>query len=482
VRQITIAVTAVLLFALLAGATLSRASAAGERPTLVGIHQDVVAQSFDHADQLIDAAAGLGAQVSRSTLRWQAVEPQPGQFDWRYADHVVKRLQERQMQPLFTLIGSPAWVNGVASGNGWVHVPTDEGAFEAWLTRFTAFARAAARRYAGSVRLWEVWNEPNEHFFWLPAPDVNRYIRLYRAVSAAIHAEDPGARVAVGGLSGIAAGCCITGLSFLRSLIDQGVSLDAVALHPYPSNNRGPDTHVQYEDNFDDIGAVRAMLDASGLQGVEIWLTEWGWSTSKVGLQTQAAYVRRSLEMIRDQFPYVTVATIFSDADRPGEFDTGLLTADLQPKPAAHAFSEFVRFFAPLAPPAAPSSPPAASVPVTGERPSSGSSAPPRTEPNRAAAPDQRKVSRKIRPVKRAPGCRRLARWHIVSGPADVRSKARPGAKVSPAGKPAGSALGAGRRPAKRACAPSGSTSKRKALAKLPPAKRAAAATRAKQS
>ncbi len=71
-------------------------------------------------------------------------------------------------------------------------------------------------------------------------------------------------------------------------------------------------------------------------------MTEWGWSSSAVGLETQAAYVRRSLEMLRDQFPYVTVATMFLDADRPGEYDDGLLTADFTPKPAGTAFAAFM--------------------------------------------------------------------------------------------------------------------------------------------
>ncbi len=141
-------------------------------------------------------------------------------------------------------------------------MPTDQASFDRWLTEFTAFARAAARRYRDDVRLWEVWNEPNEHFLWLPEPNTARYAQVYRAVSDAIHSENPGCAGSRRWVGGVGAGCCITGLEFTRSLIAAGVPMDAVAIHPY--SRHAPDVHVQWQGNFDDIGAVRQLLDTSG--------------------------------------------------------------------------------------------------------------------------------------------------------------------------------------------------------------------------
>jgi len=325
----------------------SSATASPNAPRmLVGVHQDAVAHSYDHARAAIRAARDrLNVQVSRSTLRWNLVERSRGEFEWSHADLVVAELEAAGIEPLFALIGSPTWANGVDAGvpNSEFYVPVEQASFNRWLTGFTTFAREAARRYR-EVSLWEVWNEPNEHFFWLPRPNSSRYAQVYRAVSNAIHTENPKARVAVGGLSGIAAGCCISGLDFTRRLIASGIEMDAVALHPYPSNGHPPDVHVQWEDNFDDIGKVRQLLDASGLRQVEVWVTEWGWSSGSGprGAERQATYTTRSLEMLRDQFSYVSVAIIFLDADRPG-YDHGLLTASFEPKPAGLAFLDFQR-------------------------------------------------------------------------------------------------------------------------------------------
>jgi hypothetical protein len=228
----------------------------------------------------------------------------------------------------------------------------------------------------------------------LPEPNAGSYAQVYRAISDAIHAGNPDARVAVGGLSGIAAGCCISGLRFTESLITSGVPMDAVALHPYPSNGHAPDVHLQWKDNFDDIGAVRQLLDGSGLSQVEVWVTEWGWSSEQVGGPTQATYMLRSLEMLRDQFPYVAVATAFLDADRPG-YDFGLLTASFEPKSAGAAFAGFqrTRLAAPQPPPSPPS--PSTSLPrsapdkgLNGTPPPSAPPAAPSTQPGSASAPN----------------------------------------------------------------------------------------------
>ena len=329
------------------GDSPSAAAYSDSRPqTIIGVHQDVVAHSNDYARTAIAAARDvLGAQVSRSSLRWNIVKRTRGQLDWSNADFVVGQLKNAGIEPLFVLLGSPTWANGVGTNvrNHEFYVPADQASFDRWLSEFTDFARAAARRYRDEVRLWEVWNEPNEHYYWLPEPSAARYAQVYRALRHVIHSENPEARVAVGGLAGVGAGCCISGVRFTQSLITAGIPIDAVALHPYPSNGHAPDVHVNWQDNFDDIGEVQEILNTSGQSRVEVWVTEWGWSSSAVDNQTQATYVRRSLEMLRDQFPFVAVATIFLDADRPGEYDDGLLGSDFVPKPSGVAFAAFMR-------------------------------------------------------------------------------------------------------------------------------------------
>jgi hypothetical protein len=144
---------------------------------------------------------------------------------------------------------------------------------------------------------------------------------------------------------------------------------------------------VEWQDNFDDIDTVRKLLDSAGRSQTQVWVTEWGWSSS-VGEDVQAAYVRRSLEMLRSQYQYVAVATLFLDADRPGEYDYGLLDANFTLKPAGTAFAAFMRErAAPSTPSAtdAPESPGAGSV--QGGAEPSAPTASPASPDTRAPAP-----------------------------------------------------------------------------------------------
>ena len=57
---------------------------------------------------------------------------------------------------------------------------------------YAALARMAAKRYAGKVDHWQIWNEPNGGF-WKGSPD--QYARLLAAAGKAIHEANPKAKV-----------------------------------------------------------------------------------------------------------------------------------------------------------------------------------------------------------------------------------------------------------------------------------------------
>jgi hypothetical protein len=199
----------------------------------------------------------------------------------------------------------------------------------------------AAMRYKGKVRKWELWNEQNETYFWKPTPNIDHYAQWYTAAYQAIKAVDPTAEVSLGGLAGLVAGCCITGQSFLQGLYDRGIRPDIVAIHPYALKEQAPDVHLPWESNFDDIAAIRSLMVANGEGSKPIWATEWGWSSTTIGEVTQAAYVKKSLEMIASLYPYVTIATYFLDYDR-GQYNHGLYDASFRMKPSGAAFRDFL--------------------------------------------------------------------------------------------------------------------------------------------
>ncbi|MQA73282.1 MAG: hypothetical protein GEU88_02835 [Solirubrobacterales bacterium] len=283
----------------------------------------------------------LDAQVVRVSLLWHQIEPVEGERDWRRLDSVVEEIRAAGMEPLLVVLGSPSWANGVAESTPghYLHVPARGTALDAWLERYSDFLADAVDRYKDFVRRWEIWNEPNFAGFWRPRPDPVAYRQVYETLRATILGADPEAEVAVGGLASLSVppGAGISGLAFLRRLMRAQPPLDNVAIHAYTTDDHPPDVHVPGEKNFDDIERVHDQLAAEG-ERASIWVTEWGWSSDTVGESRQARYVDRSLAMLENRYPFVSVATYFADHDRPPELHYGLLDAQLEPKPAAEAF------------------------------------------------------------------------------------------------------------------------------------------------
>jgi Glycosyl hydrolases family 39 len=321
------------------------AASVPEQRTKYGLHQDLTYDGWQWRRELaVGRARDIRAEISRNSLLWHKIEAKRGQRDWRVTDAVLDELGAAQIEPLFVVVGSPRWASGAQNGlsDSQFYVPPAGPTFEAWLAYYRAFVRAAVRRYRGRVNKWELWNEENGSYFWKPRPNVDQYARFYRELRSTILEEDPGAEVAVGGLTGIAAGGEIDGLHFLKKLIARGVQIDHVALHPYPSGGHAPDVHSQRQDNFDDIGLVHDYLRDLSIKA-EIWVTEWGWSSASLGDETQARYVETSLKMIRDRYPYVELATYFVDYDRPPSYHHGLFDSKFDPKPSATIFSSFMK-------------------------------------------------------------------------------------------------------------------------------------------
>lgn len=313
---------------------------------LFGLHMDLTWNGWEtERTEAMDRAKELGTEVSRNSFLWHLVEPVQGTRDWSTVDHVVDGLLAREIEPLMVIYGSPAWANGVDGfEDAYLHVPEESQQFALWLDRYADFVREAAARYAGRVNKWELWNEQNEHYFWKPAPNLERYIAFFERISEAIQQEVPNAEIAVGGLAGLccASGVDIPGIEFLHRLYENGIESDAVSIHPYAGQYQAPDNVIAWENNFTDIALVRDLMVRFGREDASLWVTEWGWPTDRVSEATQAEYVERSLEMLRDEFTYVTVATYFIDRDRPPLYYHGLYTSDYRLKPAGQRYRDLV--------------------------------------------------------------------------------------------------------------------------------------------
>lgn len=313
--------------------------------TAYGLHQDLCYFGEPERTKDIALAKTLGAKISRNTLIWKDVETSPGVFDWSGPDDIVKRLRHQGTTPLFWVGTWPSWLPGY---RGQWMPPTE---FDQAVLAYARFCALAAKRYKGKVSRFEIWNEQNEHNFWGTVSGIEswqalyEYALLYLGARGAIHSAAPGAQVAVGGLAGLQAGgeAFHSGLGWLDEFLKivPPDSVQRVAIHPYTSNGQPPDVTHEFRDNFSAIQAVRDFLDSLGRTGVGIWVTEWGWRTEVVGEANQATYVKKSLEMIRDLYPFVELATYFSDRDKGG-VQSGLYRQDYSARPAAAAYKDFL--------------------------------------------------------------------------------------------------------------------------------------------
>jgi hypothetical protein len=283
-------------------------------------------------DHALDLAHAAGFVFVRMDMLWTDVE-RGGRYRFFAYDRLLRALEARGMGVLWILdYGHPD------HGGGAPRTPQDVAAFG-------RFAEAAAAHFKGRDVRYEIWNEPNTSQFWEPSPNASEYAVLLRAAVAAIRRADPSAKVSSGGLSRFDA-------AFLRGAIDPNLaaSLTAVAVHPYPKT--GPETIAP------ELGILREWVAFSLGEHLEIWDTEWGYSSanapveapsngqSKEGRRRQASLaVRELLTVWATRLPLAVWYDLRDDGTNPAnpEHNYGLLDAGGNEKPAMHAIEILMR-------------------------------------------------------------------------------------------------------------------------------------------
>lgn len=340
----------------------------------VGFQDDPSLRWESDRARTYDAARDANATVIRTTVYWSKVAPErpanaSNPFDPVYRfediDELVRNSQQRGMEVLLTIWGTPSWANG---GKGQNRLPTR-------LTDLTAFANALASRYSARypgypfVRFYSVWNEPNLGQFLSPQYD-NRgrsigpalYARLYRAAYAGLKVGSKSALVAIGETSarGLDRPTTAAGMSqrhspgrFAELLAQQRprVLFDAWAHHPYPTTPSMPPTQLVRWPNvgLTSLPRFETSLDKwFGRKNIPIWITEYGHETNGAGRRgvsnaVQAAYMTTALNMaIKDPRVDMFIWFILED-NVTTPWQSGLLEENGTPKPSFARFAAIAR-------------------------------------------------------------------------------------------------------------------------------------------
>jgi hypothetical protein len=158
----------------------------------------------------LDALLRAGIKWGRQDFSWKRIEKAGGEYDFGPYDRLLDALTRHGILIFGDLTGAPAF-----------HDPRTPEGIEA----YAAFARAAVRRYAGRVDLWQIWNEPNGGL-WKESPE--KYGALLERAGRAIHESNPNSKVLA------------LNMAFTDTLWAQKVfkavpwdAFDIVCFHPY---------------------------------------------------------------------------------------------------------------------------------------------------------------------------------------------------------------------------------------------------------
>jgi hypothetical protein len=298
--------------------------------------------------------ASLGVGWVRGFVPWAQFEQAQGQLNESRVDALEASLATlpKGTKVILDVVGTPQWETGSSNSALPPRNPED----------YARFAGAMAKRFAGRVAAWEIWNEEDASLWWASGPEPAAYAALLKATYPAIKTVDANAKVVLGGLTG-------NDYEYLEQLYNDGAkgSFDAVAVHtdticdvesPYEILRNGGNDQRINRWAFLGYRTVHEVMQAHG-DNSPIWMTELGWSTSSqvcnsgafagqkpggVSPEQQATFLAQAYHCLA-QDPYVQVGIWFGlEETEPfgsprGSY--GLLDSNLVPKPAYAALANY---------------------------------------------------------------------------------------------------------------------------------------------
>jgi hypothetical protein len=270
----------------------------GSYATEVGITPAPGACGDDNPQVVANAMATVvntGVGMIRCDLNWWNVQPKgPTQFNWTEYDNVVNAAYDSGLTVMFVPEYTPPWAspkplppNTKPSHVAPVHDSDYVNFVKAAVERYSPVGTKRAVGVRGSVRTWEIWNEPNIPGFWNPV-DPARYGALLKATAPAIKAIDNKATVISGGLAPadntkgqIAPDVFVTNLAASGALD----VIDGVGVHPY-TFPAWPNEPLKWNPFYGVVPRIHTIMATFGAGNKKIWATEIGWPTASLDPQT----------------------------------------------------------------------------------------------------------------------------------------------------------------------------------------------------
>ncbi|MBE7551014.1 MAG: hypothetical protein HS126_08065 [Anaerolineales bacterium] len=281
---------------------------------------------------------------------WREIEPTQNQFHWEVPDRVVAGAEYYGLDLVVRLDQHPAWVSSVDLA---LNAPPEK------LEDYHDFVQRVASRYRGRIRAYIIWNEPNLAIEWGgQRPDPVAFTELLRVGYQAVKAGDPQALVVAAGLAPTNSNDtqAVDDRPFLQAMYRAGAGayFDILGAHPY-SFGQAPDAPESDRNHpaFRRLAELRRIMVEHGDRHKPVWITEMGWTIDPppdqadigVSQEQQATYLVEALELIRHEWPWVELVTVWNlSRPTPGDPFGGysLLDETGRPSPSYTAWQQAV--------------------------------------------------------------------------------------------------------------------------------------------
>ncbi len=288
--RIFLTATLCLVAVLLVSFTLEANPSAND-PTQFGVvsavaHRSYPGGAWPSMSDEASAMASRGVCWAREEFLWLGIEPTQGEFFWTRTDYMVQELKtNRDIEILGLLWGTPSWASQAPADPNYMFYPPSD------LNNWYNYVYQTVSRYKGSIKYWEIWNEPDFSQCWLPSPNPQAYAQLLIKAYDAAKAADPNCVIIHGGISWPDE----LALEYLQGVYNAGAwsKFDIVGVHGFHDDQ--PPEDIFFKETRKRFAAGLVKFGSK-----PIWYTEISWPTNPhytvgVDYETQANYLVRDI-------------------------------------------------------------------------------------------------------------------------------------------------------------------------------------------
>jgi hypothetical protein len=207
------------------GASKTSTTSAAALPPLGKANPLGAKWDWSRLDNFKPYLASISGGATFYDFAWCDVEPTEGKRDWSTVDNVAHMARDLGFELYLKIRTGSCWATVDSGGTGGRRGRKDVSHLPADMAKYQAFLTDAVKRFSPlGVHEYAIENEVNAPLHWAETP--KDYVTLVTAAGKAIHAADPNARVADGGL-----GSTVYGEAIARRLLDEGKDTEAVSAY-----------------------------------------------------------------------------------------------------------------------------------------------------------------------------------------------------------------------------------------------------------